>query len=341
MQEQEQEQATWDSGRKRKVDRMHDKSYVCYAAEASKDLAIRLQESNPERYRYFPIDWGKFPDGTDDITMDGFYPSNQLAGEHILFFASFNSNDVTLSQFSVFIVLLQSFIESLTIVLPFYPVGTNERVESEGKVATANTYSMLLSSLPTAGRPTRIVLYDLHALQERFYFHGSVIPSLHSSVPLLLDKLKGLKTIKTIAFPDDGAAKRFSSVFKKAGYLDIIICGKVRNGNTRIVTVQEGDPKGKDVVIVDDLIQTGGTMAKCAVALKELGANQVTAFVAHGVFPNESWKNFCKKLNGKYACFDKFWLTNSIPSSTSQLPTDDVFEVLDLLPRIVQDLDSF
>ena len=50
----------------------------------------------------------------------------------MLFFASFHNNDVTLSQFSVLIVLLQSFIDSLTIVLPFFPVGTNERMDLEG-----------------------------------------------------------------------------------------------------------------------------------------------------------------------------------------------------------------
>lgn len=98
----------------------------------------------PDRFKYFPIAWNKFPDGTDDITINGFTPVNEIAGEHLIFFASFHNNDVTLSQFSVLIVLLQSFIESLTIVLPFYPVGTNERVDVEGKVALL--YSTLQSS---------------------------------------------------------------------------------------------------------------------------------------------------------------------------------------------------
>lgn len=53
---------------------------------------------------------------------------NRLSGEHCIFLASFHNNDVTLSQFSVMIAILQSFIESLTIILPFYPVGTMERV---------------------------------------------------------------------------------------------------------------------------------------------------------------------------------------------------------------------
>lgn len=67
------------------------------------------------------------------------------------------------------ICLLQSFIESLTVVLPYYPVGTMERVTKEGTVATAATFAHMFSSLPSCGRPTRLMVYDLHTLQNRFY----------------------------------------------------------------------------------------------------------------------------------------------------------------------------
>ncbi|EKU20085.1 hypothetical protein NGA_2040700, partial [Nannochloropsis gaditana CCMP526] len=115
------------------------------------------------------------PDGTDNIEVGGFQPHNVMAGEHVLFLASFHNNDVTLSQFQVMVMLLQSFIESLTIVLPFYPVGTMERVSKEGQVATANTYAQMFSNLPSCGRPTRLLIYDLHTLQNRFYLHGNSI----------------------------------------------------------------------------------------------------------------------------------------------------------------------
>ena len=70
-----------------------------------------------------------------------------------------------------------------------------------------------------------------------------------------------------------------------------------------------------------------------------LGASSLNAFVAHAVFPNHSWRNF---LHGaERGIFDKFWITNSQPSITNQLPENDVFEVLDLLPQIIHDLDTF
>ena len=137
-----------------------------------------------------------------------------------------------------------------------------------------------------------------------------------------------------MVFPDDGAAKRFKPLFK--GY-DIVVCGKVRDGDKRIVRIQDGDPERKHVVIVDDLVQTGGTLYECAVALQDRGAESISAFVAHGVFPNGAWKAFCN--GGSKEIFAKFWITNSIPSVTCKLPIGDPFEVLDLVPQIVIDLD--
>jgi hypothetical protein len=229
------ESESWVSYRHdRRQHRTLEKRFVVLCSKACVKMAEQLELLYSDRFCYIPIDWNKYPDGTDDITISGFSPENRIAGEHVLFLASFYNNDVTLSQFSVLIVLLQSFIQSLTIVLPFYPVGTNERVEVEGKVATANTYSMLLSNLPSIGAPSRIMIYDIHTLQNRFYFHNACIPSMHTTIPLVLERLSQLGC--KVAFPDDGAAKRFGKQFKDRG-MDVIVCGKVRVGDKRKITI--------------------------------------------------------------------------------------------------------
>jgi hypothetical protein len=97
--------------------------YRIIASEACEAMARRMEESHPDRFSFHSTKWEKFPDGTDNIEIGGFLPHNLLSGEHVLFLASFHNNDVTLSQFQVIICLLQSFIESLTVVLPYYPVG--------------------------------------------------------------------------------------------------------------------------------------------------------------------------------------------------------------------------
>jgi phosphoribosylpyrophosphate synthetase len=101
--------------------------YQIIAAEECEPLAKRMEEARPDRFTFHKTTWGKFPDGTDNIEIGGFYPQNVISGEHVLFLASFHNNDVTLSQFQVMICLLQSFIESLTVVLPYSPVGKSMR----------------------------------------------------------------------------------------------------------------------------------------------------------------------------------------------------------------------
>ena len=93
------------------------------------------------------------------------------------------------------------------------------------------------------------------------------------------------------------------------------------------------------MVIVDDLVQTGGTLFECGLALRSGGAVTVDAFVAHGVFPKESWRPFAR--GGDRSCFDRFYLTDSIPTVTRALPEGDVFHVLPLTRKIIDDLDSF
>jgi ribose-phosphate pyrophosphokinase len=320
----------------RRRETMH---YHIIAAEPAEQLAIRMEASRPDRFTYHPTLWTKFPDGTDKIEVGGFYPRNLISGEHILFIASFHNNDVTLSQFQVMICLLQSFIESLTVVLPYYPVGTMERVVREGTVATAATYAHMFSSLPNCGRPTRLMVYDLHTLQNRFYLHGNAVASLQTAIPLLKRRLKQSQ-VNCVAFPDDGAAKRFGTFFEDMD-MEIIVCGKTRgDGDTRSVVIQDGHAAGRHIVIVDDLVQTGGTLYETGKVLKEAGAQTVNAFVSHAVFPKESWRRFNK--GGDRNCFDKFWVTNSIPTVTDLLPVEDgVFEVLDLMELIVNDIDHF
>ncbi|KAH8088689.1 ribose phosphate diphosphokinase [Aureococcus anophagefferens] len=222
------------------------KRYQIIASPATEAMARAIEASQPDRFHFHESSWDKFPDGTDKIVVGGFSPRNLIAGEHVLMLCSFHDNDVTLSQFQVMVMLLQGFIKSLTIVLPFYPTGTMERVVLEGEVATANT------------RRSRLLPY--------------------------LEK----SGVDAVAFPDDGAAKRFKHMFDPATY-EIIVCGKIRDGDVRSVTVQDGDPAGRNVVIVDDLVQTGGTLYECGVALEQLGAAKVSAFVAHGVFPQDAW----------------------------------------------------
>ncbi|KAJ6313422.1 hypothetical protein OIU77_014847 [Salix suchowensis] len=136
-------------------------------------------------------------------------------------------------------------------------------MEDEGDVATAFTLARILSNIPASrGGPTSLVTFDIHALQERFYFGDNILPCFESGIPLLKNRLQELPDSDNIAiaFPDDGAWKRFH---KQLQHFPTIICAKVREGDQRIVRIKEGNPQGRHVVIVDDLVQSGGTLVEC------------------------------------------------------------------------------
>lgn len=233
------------------------------------------------------------------------------------------------------------FARSLTVVLPYFPTGTMERIDQEGQISTAHTLAVILSAIPlTANGPARIVMYDIHALQERFYFGNNVIPILMSAIPLLRNRLREAHSGDklSIAFPDEGAMKRFGGHF--ADY-PLILCAKVRGeGSKRVVTVKEGDPKGHHVLIVDDLVKTGGTLIECKNALLAAGAQCVSAYVTHAVFPEESWRRFAKEA-GTPTGFKHFYVTDSCPTTADALHDQKPFHVLSLAQSLLDAIQTY
>eukprot|EP00747_Dinoflagellata_sp_TGD_P144626 gnl/TRDRNA2_/TRDRNA2_176518_c0_seq1.p1 gnl/TRDRNA2_/TRDRNA2_176518_c0~~gnl/TRDRNA2_/TRDRNA2_176518_c0_seq1.p1 ORF type:complete len:471 (+),score=60.59 gnl/TRDRNA2_/TRDRNA2_176518_c0_seq1:60-1472(+) len=320
--------------------------YQVIAFKTRERLAQDLQASHPERFEYHATSWDKFSDsGLDHIIVGGFQPENVVRGSHVLFLADFHNNDVTLSQFHVLTMLCESFVSSLTIYLPYFPTATLDRVEIEGEVATANTMSRFLSSLPAHGVPARVMLYDLHSLQNRFFLHTGALATLHSAIPQLrLELQRSDCPISGLAFPDEGAQKRFAGLLPD---FEPVTCGKKRIGGKRQVLIQDGASKlldiceGKHMLIVDDMVKSGGTLTECAKALKRAGAAAVSAYVTHAAFPAGGAQRFCE--GGDFeGVFSRFYVTDSNPLQVDQIkeiPEEkNIFHVIRLLPQVLKDL---
>lgn len=139
----------------------------------------------------------------------------------------------------------------------------------------------------------------------------------------------------TIAFPDEGATKRFGSFFQE---YPVITCTKVRSGNQRQVVLKDGIAQDRHIVIVDDLVQTGGTLLECKDTLIHYGALSVSAYVTHAVFPCRSWEKFIPKEGEKN--FSHFFIMNTIPSA-QQLVNIPPFHVISIAPCIVDAISTF
>ncbi|KAI0488014.1 hypothetical protein KFK09_027837 [Dendrobium nobile] len=308
--------------------------HLFHCAEAE-ELARKVAEQS-DAIQLRSIAWRNFDDGFPNLFIND---AHGIRGQHVAFLASFSSPAVIFEQISAIFALPKLFIASFTLVLPFFPTGSFERMEEEGDVATAFTMARILSMIPKSrGGPTSVVIYDIHALQERFYFGDDVLPCFESGIPLLLQRLRQLPDADniTIAFPDDGAWKRFH---KQLQHFPMIVCAKVREGDKRIVRIKEGNPNGQHVVIVDDLVQSGGTLIECQKVLASQGAAKVSAYVTHGVFPKQSWKLFLQNNSKDLSnCFTYFWITDSCPLTAKAIADKPPFEVLSLASSIADAL---
>jgi adenine phosphoribosyltransferase len=303
----------------------HTENTIVFCHPSIDSLANNYITSHPDS-RKGVIIWDQFPDTQPNITFESM---EQLENKDIVFFLSLYDTSILFQQLSMLMVLPRQFINSLNIYITYFSVGTMERVDKEGMLATAETMAKIISNcieITKTNKPV-IHIWDIHALPIRFYFNSEkVIIKLHSGIPLLTNNINANSII---VFPDDGACKRFKHFFS---HFKIIVCSKVREGNNRIIKItdklnfpdNEEDVIYDEMIIIDDLVQSGGTLIKCKETLEKLGYKNISAYVTHSVFPNNGWN---KIINSN---FHKFYTTNSIPEVTDKLVNKPQFQIFNL-----------
>ena len=171
-------------------------------------------------------------------------------------------------------------------VLPYYGYSRQDR-KDRPRVAIG---SKLVANMLTAAGANRIITMDLHAPQIQGYFDIPVdhLDSSAVFIPYITQlKLQNL----TFAAPDVGASHRIREI---ANYFeaDMVICDKHRKRANEIASmVVIGDVTDRDVVILDDIADTGGTLVKAAALLKEKGARSVRALITHPVLSGNAYQN--------------------------------------------------
>ena len=164
----------------------------------------------------------------------------------------------------------------------------------------------LVANLLMAAGVDRVMTMDLHADQIQGFFDIPVDHLYGSTILIPYIKSLGLKDF-AIASPDIGGAKRANSWAK---YFDsgLIICHKTRIRANEVADMKViGDVEGKNVVIVDDMIDTAGTICKASSILKEKGALSVRAVATHAVLSGKAYENIEK------SALDEVIFTDSIP----------------------------
>jgi ribose-phosphate pyrophosphokinase len=171
-------------------------------------------------------------------------------------------------------------------VIPYYGYARQDR-KDKPRVAIG---SKLVANMIVAAGADRVITMDLHAPQIQGYFDIPVdhLDSSAIYIPYIEDlNLENL----TFAAPDVGSANRIREI---ASYfeVDMVICDKHRRRANEIASmVVIGDVTNRDIVLIDDICDTGGTLCKSAALLLEKGARSVRAFCTHPVLSNGAYEN--------------------------------------------------
>ena len=215
-------------------------------------------------------------------------------------------NDNIMELLTIADALRRSSAARITAVIPYFGYARQgRRVRSARVPITAKVVADLIASVGIS----RVVTFDLHADQIQGFFHIPV-DNVYGS-PVMLDDIKASDYNNLmVVSPDVGGVVRARAIAKKLNDAELSIIDKRRTGpNKSEVMHIIGEPNGRDCLIVDDIVDTAGTLCTAAAELKKNGARKVIAYITHPVLSGPAVSNISN------SALDEVVVTNTIPLS--------------------------
>lgn len=233
-----------------------------------------------------------------------------------------SSNENWMELYCIIDALKRASAKRITAVIPYYGYSRQDRKNEPRVPITAK----LVANLLTESGVGRVLSLDLHAAQIQGFFD---IPVDHmQSKNIFLEKIRKDLDISNsiIVSPDIGGIGR-ARLIAKALKLDIAIIDKRRDrANECEVMNIIGDVKGKDAIIIDDIIDTGGTLIKSTNALKQSGVRKIFVFITHAVCSGDVYE----RINASE--IEKLYITDSLKVINERL--GNKIEVISVAPAI-------
>lgn len=288
------------------------RGYKIFSGSANEEFAKKIS-----KYLSLPLsDAGIkcFSDGEISIQID-----ESVRGKDVFIIQSTcaPTNDNLMELLIMTDALRRSSASSITAIIPYFGYARQDRKASPRVPITAKLVANLIESAGV----DRVATIDLHAGQIQGFFDIPV-DNLYGSI-IFNDYIKN-KNYKNpiIASPDIGGIARARSVAKALG-LDIVIVDKRREkANESEVMNVIGDVKDKEVILVDDIIDTAGTIVKAAEVFKNKGAKSVIACCTHPVLSGVAYERIAKDA------LDELVVTDTIPLKQQM----DKIKVLSVAP---------
>jgi len=282
--------------------------FAVIGGNASRDLAKRI--ARRLKAPYVEAKTRVFPDGESKITF-GHIPKNSIV---LVVQSTYPPVDTNLLQVLSIISQARKVSSKIYAIIPYMGYARQDRQFLSGEVVTMSIVARMIQ----AAGAKKIVVVDIHSKTALNHFK---IPKENvSAIPELAKHFKKMKLKNALVVsPDMGGSLRAK---KFAGLLNIgfITLKKSRNRNTGKVLIQSSkvDVRGKDLILVDDIISTGGSIIKAAQFLKRQKCKRVFVACTHGLFVEDAEKKI------KKAGVSRIISTNTIPRGTSKVDVSGV-----------------
>jgi ribose-phosphate pyrophosphokinase len=233
-------------------------------------------------------------------------------------------NDSLMEQLIMVDAARRASAKRITVVCPSFGYGRQDRKASGREPITAK----LVANLFKEAGASRLVSVDLHSGQTQGFFDGPV--DHLTAMPVLVEKLASLKGKLTIVSPDAGRVKVAERYAMTLGAELAIVHKRRSHSSFNTVEAREvvGDVSGRVCVLVDDMIDTAGTICSAAEQLAERGASQIVAAATHGVFSGPAAERLSE------SSVEKIIVTDTLPLQENM--QIDKVEVLSVAPLIAE-----
>ncbi|MGN0086142.1 MAG: ribose-phosphate pyrophosphokinase [Alloprevotella sp.] len=249
---------------------MNNNSFLVFSGTNSRYLAEKIcAELGVEPGK---LSITRFADGEFEVC----YEESIRGRDVFLVQSTFPSSDNLMELLLMIDAAKRASARSICAVIPYFGWARQDR-KSKPRVSIG---AKLVADLLSVAGINRLMTLDLHADQEQGFFDVPVDHLYGSTVAVPYIQSLGLKNL-CIATPDVGGSKRAAAYAK---YFDcpLVLCNKTRKKANVVDTMQIiGDVKGMDVVLIDDIVDTAGTITKAANIMIENGANSVRAIASH------------------------------------------------------------
>ena len=277
--------------------------FAVIAGNASRDLAKRI--ARRLKAPYIEAQTKIFPDGESKITFRRI-PKKSII---LVVQSTYPPVDTNLLQVVSIISEARKASSKIYAIIPYMGYARQDRQFLSGEVVTMSIVAKMLQAVGAK----KVIVVDIHSKTALNHFK---IPTVNvSAIPELAKYFKKLKIKKPLVVsPDTGGssrAKKFASLLNT----DFITLKKSRNRNTGKVQIQSSkvDVHGRDLVVIDDIISTGGSIIKATQFLKKQKCKRVFVACTHGLFVGDAERKI------KKAGVSKIISTNTIPRSTSKV----------------------